>query len=242
MAAALLLQSGAAAAQDCPSGQVYDGYVCVTYVAPPASRTGHFPRLVIGVGGGFSALHSDDDLSNLEGALYPEARTYAMTRAGLFHADGLYNLLGTPLWGGHAGYVFTHLLGGRTRHKLNAVVPATETSPGSSTTWNYQRVPSVYGIALGAGAFALDEVTVPTIDVGFTWMSPEYETSIAYAQDLDSGSPGLRWRLLWGFPIGRRVMAFRIRGDHFFGGDAEIKTTLLFSLEVSTGIGTNTNE
>jgi hypothetical protein len=134
-------------------------------------------------------------------------------------------------WAARAGYVY----GWKKRHHLNEVIPATDTSPGESTTWNYEYVPWYTGVHVGVDAFGADDPVV-ALDVGLTTISPEYEATFAYAYDVTDGASGFRWRGVWCIPIGKRLFAFTLEGDHFFG-DATLRTVFVGSFGFTSSIG-----
>jgi hypothetical protein len=235
---AVVLGARDARAQNCLSDELWDGTGCVRVVATPASQMGHFPRLALGFGGGLVTREpQENEYSDIGGALGVEVQTFALTGLGLFHVEAVGNVLGDPLWHAHGRIVLSKGLGGRSSHKLTEVIPASETSPGSATTWNYLRVPMVWGVAIGGGAFGMDDETMAAVDVGFTLISPQYELTFAGAHDVTHGANGLRWAWLWTIPAGKRLVSIRMRGDHFLGDDADLHTMLIMTVGFTTSIG-----
>lgn len=226
---------------------------------------GHFPLLRAGVIAGFSSvpIPTDDPdypQTKFGGVVGADLHAHIDARIFLLNFEGVFNALSSDLWWGARGQLVLGAgLGGRSY--VNVIKSMSQTQSGSTVTtttewYTHKKLPMFYGLHVGANILGLrestspdyasvqsrrDAATLPTVDAGFTLMSPQLEVMIAPCLDLNTSAKGLRWAYGMAFPLGNKPFFFRFTGDHFFGSDPMDGSgrRLGFSLLVSLGLGTS---
>ena len=239
---------------------------------PPGDRVGRFPPILLGVVGGLGISPVPYELSSgapsthdvFSGILGPEAYLHVDARAFLVTVQGMVNVVGSnPRWMTRGQIVLGKGLGFRTTH--NVLKSMSDRSVGGGyvvrTTEHYvhKHVPMFIGLSGGVTLWGVgeaeyesylsgptgltrDAALLPTVDVGITLKSPQFEIMVAPMYELATASRGLRWAYGMAFPVGDRPLFFRFSGDHVFGDDPldqsgrRMSTILLVTLGSGSGM------